>query len=183
MHGGVDLLITAPGAHIVSQKPGRRAGFPKSMCFAVFGKGGDGKITGTCLATDTAKLAPERSQLRTNWISGDLNTRILTTNFITCTWHLNSIACVACDVRVWFRCDLFWIPGALENRTSPKTIGGSYKIKSSHIQTKRDFRSQFIVLIRIWNPLAPQIRFRVSLSGFFLVSKNHKRWNRYGIPN
>ena len=42
-------------------------------------------------------------------------------------------------ISLWF----WWIPGRLERWKSCKTIGGSFKIKVSHIQTKRGSMSRF----------------------------------------
>ena len=95
-------------------------------------------------------MEPESLQVRKRWISGALTAPFRPSLFDDFpTMCLNYLIFLVFDLHVRFLCDFSWILGPMEPWKSCKTIGGSHKIKVSHIQKKWGSRFNFRVILGV----------------------------------
>ena len=121
-------------------------------------------------------MEPESLQVRKMWISGALTAPFRPSLFDDFpTMYLNYFIFLVFDLHVRFLCDFLWILGPMEPWKSCKTIGGSHKIKVSHIQKKWGSRFNFRVILGvILEPFGSQNQiFSDSVGISFLGQQNY----------
>ena len=95
-------------------------------------------------------MEPESLQVRKMWISGALTAPFRPSLFDDFpTIYLNYLIFLVFDLHVRFLCDFLGMLGPMEPWKSCKTIGGSHKIKVSHIQKKWGSRFNFRVILGV----------------------------------